>query len=369
MKKYDIFICHAGENKSEVAEPLVESLNQKFKTWLDKEEILWGDNLIKKVSDGLSSSKFVIVILSNPFLGKPWPEKELLTALSREARTGESIILPLIVGDDSILDKIYKEYPFLDGKKFLFWNQGIKTITEELEKLFDRISSSEFDTASRYYKSESEQDFFHEDESKPIIDEKKLEQLFNITPDKFERYLKHSLNKFIDEIEEGKINNENLASDIKREFILTPIVIGELIDKEKSDFAITKTEYKRRTYKQLMYKCNFKFQYSGNGILFELNPNKGGTILIDDYLHSKITIFDNYFELIIETENDENYVNRLKDLINQTKNFLYTMVNQQKDFIDNYNNSLDSIITRTLENKKKKLSEKIKKDKDFDEIN
>ena len=89
MKKYDVFICHAGENKSDVAKPLVKALDEKFTCWFDEDEILWGESLTKKVNHGLRHSKFVIVILSDPFLGKPWPERELHSVLSKEARTGE----------------------------------------------------------------------------------------------------------------------------------------------------------------------------------------------------------------------------------------------------------------------------------------
>ena len=67
--------------------------------WLDKAQINWGDSLTDKVNEGLADSKYVIVVLSNNFLAKRWPQRELNSVLNIEASTGEVKILPLIIGD------------------------------------------------------------------------------------------------------------------------------------------------------------------------------------------------------------------------------------------------------------------------------
>ncbi len=74
----DIFICHASEDKSDVVEPLVISLEKAGITyWYDEAEIKWGDSITEKVNEGLKISRYVIVVLSESFIQKNWPQREL----------------------------------------------------------------------------------------------------------------------------------------------------------------------------------------------------------------------------------------------------------------------------------------------------
>ena len=78
MKKWDVFISHASEDKQAVALPLAESLVRSgLKVWLDQFELRVGDSLREKIDEGLSESAFGVVILSEHFLNKGWPKKEL----------------------------------------------------------------------------------------------------------------------------------------------------------------------------------------------------------------------------------------------------------------------------------------------------
>ena len=57
---------------------LVHSVYNKLgalgiEAWFDKAEILPGDNLVRKVFHGFSSSKYVVIFISKAFLSKPWP--------------------------------------------------------------------------------------------------------------------------------------------------------------------------------------------------------------------------------------------------------------------------------------------------------
>ena len=75
---YDVFISHASENKADVALPLANLLKrQGIKVWLDSFELKLGDSLSRSIDQGLSESRFGIVILSPEFLRKDWPRREL----------------------------------------------------------------------------------------------------------------------------------------------------------------------------------------------------------------------------------------------------------------------------------------------------
>lgn len=116
----DVFICHASEDKPDVVMPIVNALeSQGISYWLDQAEINWGDSLIEKINEGLANSRYVIVVLSDSFLSKRWPQKELSSVLNIEASTGEIKVLPLIVGNAK---EIIDNFTLLNDKIYIHWD-------------------------------------------------------------------------------------------------------------------------------------------------------------------------------------------------------------------------------------------------------
>src|SRR5580765_1114959 len=94
---YDLFVCHASEDKASVARPLTEILRSRGKrVWLDELELKIGDSLRQRIDEGLRESRFGIVILSPSFFAKRWPQAELNAMFSEERRRGAKVILPLL---------------------------------------------------------------------------------------------------------------------------------------------------------------------------------------------------------------------------------------------------------------------------------
>jgi hypothetical protein len=94
-KEFDVFVSHSSEDKREVVLPLVGALRQAgLRVWTDQQELTLGDSLRGKISDGLSRSRFGVVILSPTFLNKNWPKDELRALLSME-EDGRKRILPV----------------------------------------------------------------------------------------------------------------------------------------------------------------------------------------------------------------------------------------------------------------------------------
>ena len=96
-EEYDVFICHASEDKSAFVQPLAEALAAlSLKTWYDRFVLKAGDSLSGRIDEGLRRSRFGIVVLSKNFFAKKWPEAEYraLVALNN-SRTGEGRIIPV----------------------------------------------------------------------------------------------------------------------------------------------------------------------------------------------------------------------------------------------------------------------------------
>ncbi len=94
-KQWDVFVCHASEDKAEIARPLAEALQAEgLNVWYDEFSMTVGDSLRRKINEGIARSRFGVVVLSPTFFSKEWPQNELdgLTALEVE---GRKVILPV----------------------------------------------------------------------------------------------------------------------------------------------------------------------------------------------------------------------------------------------------------------------------------
>lgn len=92
---WDVFISHASEDKEDVALPLRNALvDLGISVWLDKTELTIGDSLRRKIDQGIRSSRFGIVVLSQPFFAKGWTNHELDGLVTRTV-AGEQTLLPI----------------------------------------------------------------------------------------------------------------------------------------------------------------------------------------------------------------------------------------------------------------------------------
>lgn len=139
-----VFLSHASEDKAAIVRPFYEACERRgLSAWFDAAEIRWGDSLTGKIEEGLSKSKYIILFISRNFLNKPWPQKELESALSMEVN-GKKIVLPIILGishqelEDKhpiIASKLYRAVPSYKEDQIV--NDSIVAqLIDELENLF-----------------------------------------------------------------------------------------------------------------------------------------------------------------------------------------------------------------------------------------
>lgn len=94
-KEFDVFISHASEDKDSVVRPLAMALrNRGVNVWYDEFELKIGDSLRRKIDQGLSKSKFGIVVISRSFIKKGWTNYEL-DGLMTKSVSGQQILLPI----------------------------------------------------------------------------------------------------------------------------------------------------------------------------------------------------------------------------------------------------------------------------------
>lgn len=93
--RYDFFICHASEDKSTIVNELAKILVSKGATvWYDEFALRVGSRLRRSIDRGLRQSRFGIVVLSDNFFAKDWPQQEL-DGLVAIHPSGNERILPI----------------------------------------------------------------------------------------------------------------------------------------------------------------------------------------------------------------------------------------------------------------------------------
>lgn len=136
---WDVFISHASEDKTAVAEPLARALMKaRVSVWYDDFTLRVGDPLRQSIEKGLRGSKFGVVILSPAFFSKNWPQKEL-SALMQKEDGGHQVILPIWyrVG----IEEIREQALLLANVKALKWRDGIQTVVSALVEVINGITT------------------------------------------------------------------------------------------------------------------------------------------------------------------------------------------------------------------------------------
>ena len=138
---YDVFLCHASEDKPTVVLPLALALEQRgLSVWLDKMMMQIGDSINGKIDEGLANSRFGAVIVSHAFLGKNWPKRELDALAARETEANEVVVLP--VWHEVTYADVAAYSPTLASKLAAHTSGGIEAVAEQIEmRMQDSLST------------------------------------------------------------------------------------------------------------------------------------------------------------------------------------------------------------------------------------
>jgi len=134
---YDFFVCHASEDKDDIARPLAEVLRSAgFNVWYDEFSLKLGDSLRGSIDSGLADSRFGIVVLSHHFFSKNWPKVELNGLFAQETVGGEKKIIP--IWHEITQAEILQYSPILADRVAVSTTIGLD---EMLERILDTIDS------------------------------------------------------------------------------------------------------------------------------------------------------------------------------------------------------------------------------------
>jgi hypothetical protein len=140
----DAFISHASEDKATVAEPLAQALSSEgWNVWLDKLELTVGDSLNQRINNALARSRFGIVVLSEAFFSKHWPQRELDALTARETVSGQKVILPVWHGIDTAY--LAEVSPTLADRVGVSTEHGLESVARELIRALEQARTAPHD--------------------------------------------------------------------------------------------------------------------------------------------------------------------------------------------------------------------------------
>lgn len=130
---YDVFICHASEDKDKFVRPLAKALrSHHLEVWYDEFALDVGDSLREAIDRGLTASRYGIVVLSPSFFRKQWPQRELNGLVARETGEDRRMILPIWHHVDR--DQVLSFSPPLADLRATVSSKGMSTVVEQLLK-------------------------------------------------------------------------------------------------------------------------------------------------------------------------------------------------------------------------------------------
>lgn len=132
-RSYDVFISHASEDKDSIVRPLAEALERRgLSVWYDETALRIGDSLRRKIDSGIAKSRFGVVVLSQKFFAKGWPQYELDGLVTRSV-SGSQVLLPLWHGVS--MDEVMAASPSLADKV------ALRTSDYTIDQIAEEISS------------------------------------------------------------------------------------------------------------------------------------------------------------------------------------------------------------------------------------
>ena len=142
LKAPSIFICHSHRDKR-FAQRLSHDLDAlSVSVWIDAWRLSVGDSLHGCIGKAIEESAYVGVLLSPSTIESRWCQDELEQALSREKRSGQKVVLPLL----------YRRVippPFLEGRLHLNFSSSYwKSLTLLVSFLYKLDQQLVFEASS-----------------------------------------------------------------------------------------------------------------------------------------------------------------------------------------------------------------------------
>jgi hypothetical protein len=124
-----VFLCHSSVDKGWVRMVHDDLKHLGVNCWLDENKIKVGDSIVSKISEGLKTSKTLLLFLSKKSIESQWTKKEWQSFLSRQLSSEELTILPVLL-EDCAVPEILADIKYADFREGYY--EGFRQIYDSL---------------------------------------------------------------------------------------------------------------------------------------------------------------------------------------------------------------------------------------------
>jgi len=159
-----VFISHASEDKETFVRSLAETLqHRRLEVWYDEFSLKPGDSLRESIEKGIATANYGIVIISEAFFAKRWPQQELNGLFGRDLSASRRFLIP--IWHNISAERVQELAPMLADRVALRSSLGVEKITrhilavligDEAPKRWQGGRVSRHSYAHRYYKRPEE---------------------------------------------------------------------------------------------------------------------------------------------------------------------------------------------------------------------
>lgn len=128
-EKPRVFLSHSSADKDFVRKLKADLEAADLAVWFDATEIRVGDSIPAKISEGLTDTDYLVVVLSDNSVQSPWVQAELDAALMAQWSGRGIIVLPIVIGDCEI-PELLKPLLYADFRGD--YQAGLKKLIEAL---------------------------------------------------------------------------------------------------------------------------------------------------------------------------------------------------------------------------------------------
>ncbi|HBH26514.1 MAG TPA: hypothetical protein DDX54_03835 [Rhodospirillaceae bacterium] len=127
------FICHDAKDKDIFVKDLVLQLSRKMcPVWYDEFSIRPGDDIRKKIDEGIKKSKKCVIIISKNLIDNTrWADREVGCILEKEMKERKTVIIPVWLNVSH--NEVYDYDAFLSGKRAIVHDGNIEQTAERVK--------------------------------------------------------------------------------------------------------------------------------------------------------------------------------------------------------------------------------------------
>ena len=238
-KEWNIFICHASEDKETIVDQLAKDLEKLgLNVWYDKKSTLFGDEINQEVIDGLSKTRYAIIVFSKNFYKKIYPLYESGIIMYRILMKQNIIPIPILY---KVNKEIVKEKsPFFFKHKSLIIKNNNNISTHAIE-LYNDLKEHEINFNEKIKRENESRRLFEE----IIVERKNINNLIKKNHIKyiFALFLSILLAVVIIFLLSKNYEKQSFPPIIKNDTLfIDNIIIGKIVDSFDSPIKNAKVE-------------------------------------------------------------------------------------------------------------------------------